>query len=399
MKFYNTPYTDALVLLDKDEQQERFNRVCRSIKEAAIDAILVTDNANIYYLTGRVFDGYIYLPANGKAIYFVRRPVELKGDCIVEIRKPEQIAESLSLNIPATIGLELDLTPYSTITRLSKIFPSAKIANASPLLRQARSIKTGVEIDMIKRSGISQAHVYREIPKLYRPGMTDIELQVEIERIARLAGCLGQFRISGDSMELYMGNVLVGENADAPSPYDFAMGGAGLDPSLPVGANGDMIRPGNTVMVDMNGNFTGYMSDCTRTFAVGDIPAEALDAHQCSIDIHKAICKAAVPGVKCSDLYEMGKEMATKAGFARYFMGHRQHAGFIGHGVGIEVNELPVIAPRSHDIIERNQVIALEPKFVIPGTGAVGIENTYHVTEDGLVNLTELTEEIVYFDF
>ncbi|WP_438502874.1 hypothetical protein, partial [Bacillus pumilus] len=82
-------------------------------------------------------------------------------------------------------------------------------------------------------------------PHLYQPGMNDLELQVEIEKLSRLEGCLGQFRISGDSMELYMGNVLVGDNADFPSPYDFAMGGQGMDPSLPVGANGNTIKPGN----------------------------------------------------------------------------------------------------------------------------------------------------------
>lgn len=78
-----------------------------------------------------------------------------------------------------------------------------------------------------------------------------------------------------------------------------------------------------------------------------------------------------------------------------YYMGHRQHAGFIGHGVGIEINELPVIAPRSRDIIKHNNVIALEPKFVIPGTGAVGIENTYVVTDNGLQCITNSNENII----
>ena len=80
-------------------------------------------------------------------------------------------------------------------------------------------------------------------------------------------------------------------------------------------------------------------------------------------------------------------------------MGHRQHAGFVGHGVGIEINELPVIAPRSRDILAAGNVIALEPKFVIPGVGAVGIENTYRVTDSGpMERLTDAPEEIIYFD-
>ena len=79
-------------------------------------------------------------------------------------------------------------------------------------------------------------------------------------------------------------------------------------------------------------------------------------------------------------------------------MGHRQHAGFVGHGVGIEVNELPVIAPRSKDILEENNVIALEPKFVIPQVGAVGIENTYVVTNEGMKSITNAPEEILSLD-
>ncbi len=398
MKSHNSPLAGLIVLLPHDEQLKRLASLRRAMNENSVDAVLVTDNANTYYLTGRVFDGYTYIPAQGEPIYFVRRPVELTGDGVVEIRKPEQIAETLGLNIPSTIGLELDVTAYSTIQRLSAIFPESKVVNASPLLRATRAIKTDCEIEKIKHSGVSQMRVYREIPKLYRPGMSDIELQIEIERVARLEGCLGQFRISGDSMELYMGNILAGDNADAPSPYDFAMGGAGLDPSLPVGANGDIIRPHTTVMVDLNGNFTGYMTDCTRTFAVGEIAALALEAHRCSIDIHRAIASAALPGTKCSELYQTALEIATAAGLKKYFMGHRQHAGFVGHGVGIEINEAPVIAPRSRDVIAVNQVIALEPKFVIPGTGAVGIENTYRATDHGLENLTVLTEDIVYFD-
>ena len=78
-----------------------------------------------------------------------------------------------------------------------------------------------------------------------------------------------------------------------------------------------------------------------------------------------------------------------------YFMGHKQKAGFVGHGIGIEINEGPVLAPRSKDVLEAGNVIAIEPKFVIPGVGAVGIENSYVVSEDGLVRLTHAPEEII----
>lgn len=381
-----------ILLLQPEEQALRLEKVRGIMNEKKIDALLISDNANKYYLTGRVFSGYIYLPLKGEPIYFVKRPVTMRGDGVVSIRKPEQIAESIGMLPPATIGLELATASYSKVERLRRIFPQSELADASMVLSAARAVKTAEELEKIRISGIKQDHVYRKIPTLYTEGMTDVELQVEIERESRLEGCLGQFRINGDDMELYMGNILVGDNADVPTPYDFAMGGEGMDPSLPVGCNGTVIKPGNSVMVDVNGNYTGYMTDMTRTYYVEEIGDLARKAHECSIAICRRLAELGRPGVEAKALYEEAEKMAREAGLHEYFMGHRQKAGFVGHGVGIEINELPVIAPRSRDILQENNVIALEPKFVIPKTGAVGIENTYVVTPDGLKPLTNTPE-------
>ncbi len=381
-----------ILLLQSEEQALRLEKVRGIMNEKKIDALLISDNANKYYLTGRVFSGYIYLPLKGEPIYFVKRPVTMKGDGVVSIRKPEQIAESIGMVPPATIGLELATASYSKVERLLRIFPQSELADASMVMSAARAVKTAEELEKIRISGIKQDHVYRKIPTLYREGMTDVELQVEIERESRLEGCLGQFRINGDDMELYMGNILVGDNADVPTPYDFAMGGEGMDPSLPVGCNGTVIKPGNSVMVDVNGNYTGYMTDMTRTYYVEEIGDLARKAHECSIAICRRLAELGRPGTEAKALYEEAEKMAREAGLHEYFMGHRQKAGFVGHGVGIEINELPVIAPRSRDILQENNVIALEPKFVIPKTGAVGIENTYVVTPDGLKPLTNTPE-------
>lgn len=384
-----------LLLLDYSELSLRLEKVRAEMTKVSLDAILISDYANLYYLTGRVFSGYVYIPAQGMPLYFVKRPVNLSGDGVVEIRKPEDIPASLGLNIPPSVGLEADVTSYSAVERLKALFPEAKIGNASAVMRCARAVKTRAEIFMMEMSGRKQAFVYSQIPSLYKEGMTDLELQIEIERKSRLEGCLGQFRISGDTMELYMGNVLAGENADTPTPYDFAMGGAGIDPSLPVGCDGSVIKPHTSVMVDVNGNYTGYMTDMTRTFSLGTLSELAMKAHECSVKICHTLESLALPGVEAKSLYDTVREIAVSYGLETYFMGHRQKAGFVGHGVGIEINELPVIAPRSKDILQEGNTIALEPKFVIPHVGAVGIENTYEVTGHGLRKLTSAPEEIV----
>lgn len=386
------------MLLPREEASLRIDRLHKAMAGAGIDGLLVADNADIFYLTGRVYAGFAYIPAGMAPLWFVRRPVELEGDGVVYIRKPEDIASHIvaaGLAMPRRLGLELDILSFNQAERLRSVFPGAECVDATPMMRAMRAVKTDFEVEQMRLSGLKHEQVYRKIPKLYRVGMTDVELQVEIERISRLEGCLGVFRISGQSMEIYMGNVLAGRNADVPAPYDFAMGGRGLDPSIPGGAAGEEIKEHNAVMVDLNGNFTGYMTDMTRVFAVGSLPQEAVDAHQCSIDICRAFEREARPGVEARTLYEMCADMARERGLERYFMGHRQHAGFVGHGVGIEVNEWPVIAPRSRQILERNNTIALEPKFVIPGVGAVGIENTYVIEDTGARSLTNAPEEIV----
>lgn len=390
-----------LVLLSREEFSLRLSKVQRKMREASVDAILVADNANKYYLSGRVFAGFAYIPSEGAPLWLVRRPVGLGGEGVFYFRRPDELPSLIAdAGAPrcSVLGLEYDIAPYSHVVKLQGIFsaalPEVRYTSLNPLMREARAVKTPEEIRLMKLSGFRHEQVYRRIPGLFRVGMTDLELQVEIERLSRLEGCLGVFRISGQSMELFMGNILSGKNADVPTPYDFAMGGAGLDPSLPVGASGEEIKEHTTVMVDINGDYTGYMTDMTRVFTLGTVPQLAVDAHRCSIDICRMFEREALPGVEARTLYAMIEDMVRERHLERWFMGHRQHAGFVGHGLGIEINELPVIAPRSASVLEENNMVALEPKFVIPDVGAVGIENTYHITSSGAVSVTNAPEEL-----
>lgn len=365
--------------------------------------LLVSGNVNIFYLTGRYFRGYVWLPKEGEPVWFVMRPQVFSvpaGMIMVEIRKPEQIPDSLSAlgkGVPSKIGIEQDFATYSEAVRLMNIFPGADFFNASRPLRDARMVKTPYEISQMADDGKKQVAVYSRISHLYEPGMTDIGLQIAIERELRLEGCLGFARVAGHLMEINMGSVLAGDNADAPSPYEFAMGGAGADPSLPGGADGSLIRPGQTVMVDMNGAFNAYQTDMTRVWTLGDLPEKALRAHDCSRAILRVLEREAVPGVEVCDLYFRALKMAEDEGLKDCFMGHSQQSGFIGHGVGIELNELPPVAPRCKTVVQEGMTLALEPKFVLPGVGAVGVENTYVVRRDGLECLTPMPEEIMTF--
>lgn len=377
----------------------RIHNLQRGMREKGIDAMLVTSNVNLFYVTGRFFRGYAYVPIIGEPIYFVVRPQTYqKEDNIRFVRKPEQISELLEemgFGQPRNIGMEKDTLTVMEYQRLSAIFDCPDKPNISGLLRETRMVKTPYELNQMRIDGDHQVNVYRQISGLYKEGMTDLELQIEIERVLRLEGCLGFARVSGNLMNINLGSVLAGANADNPSPYEFAMGGEGIDPSLPGGANKSPIRKGETVMIDMNGAFNAYQTDMTRVWTAGSLPEKAILAHKCSIEILRTLEELARPGIPVSDLYMKAEEIARSWSLEKYFMGHRQKAGFIGHGVGLELNEQPAITAKNKTILKENMTLAIEPKFVLPEIGGLGVENTYVVKQEGLENLTLFNEDIL----
>lgn len=381
----------------QNDLPQRWQKIRTTLFTESTDACLISTNVNLLYTSGLLFSGYVYLTPDS-IHYFVRRPVGLQGENVHYIRKPEQIPEwlhKLSLPFPKRLFLEADEMPHSDWQRLSDLFPYIRYENATTAIRWARSIKTPYEIAQLRESAHRQAEAYRHFPSVYKPGMTDQEFTVEVEYLLRKAGNLGLVRIFGSSMEVYGGSVLAGDNALAPSPYDFALGGRGLHPSIPVGQNGTRLEPGHTLMVDMAGNFNGYISDLTRVYSVGPIPDEALRAHQVALEIQHYIATAAVPGMVCEDIYDQSVAIAKQHGLAHSFMGSAQQAKFVAHGVGLVLNELPVLAARSQEVLQEGMCLAVEPKFVVPGVGAVGIENTFVVTANGLEKLTLCDENII----
>ncbi|WP_373749281.1 M24 family metallopeptidase [Bacteroides heparinolyticus] len=381
------------------ELKLRRDKIRSLMAQHEIDAALITCNVNLIYTYGRVVSGYLYLPLHAPARLFIKRPNNMVGEYVHPIRKPEQLPELLmecGLSIPSKLMLEGDELTFTEYNRLAACFPQTEVVPCgTSLIRKARSIKTDMEIEMFRRSGIAHAKAYEQIPSVYQPGMTDRQLSVEIEHLMRLEGGLGIFRTFGQSMEIFMGSLLAGDNAMNPSPYDFALGGRGLDPSIPIGVDGSLLQPGQSFMVDMGGNFYGYMGDMSRVFSIGRLPEKAYAAHQTCLEIQEAVAEKAKPGVVCEDLYNIAINMVTKAGFADNFMGTTQKAKFIGHGIGLEINEMPVLAPRMKQELEPGMVFALEPKIVLPGIGPVGIENSWAVTEEGVEKLTLCKEEIV----
>ncbi len=382
----------------ENELELKWRRIQQAMRQEEADGCLLTMNMNLYYVSGQVFNGYFYLPAEGRPYWFVKRLTIPETNQVHVIRKPEQIPDffrDLNLAMPRKLLLEADELSYNEYIRLQHVFRAEATGNASALIRHIRMIKTPWEIEQMRISARKHEAVYREIPACYRPGMRDIELQIEIEKRMRVHGSLGYFRAFGSNMDIFMGSLLAGENAGEPSPFDFALGGTGMHASGPLGANGTLLREGTTVMADMSGNYTAYQTDMTRVFSIGKLPDRAYRVHRVALEIQARMERAAKPGVPCAELYRDALAMAGQEGLEDCFMGTRFQAKFVGHGVGLEINELPVLTTRSKDILQPGMTFAFEPKFVLAGIGAVGIENTFLVTDSGVEKMTLLDENII----
>ena len=382
----------------ENELELKWRRIQQAMRQEEADGCLLTMNMNLYYVSGQVFNGYFYLPAEGRPYWFVKRLTVPETNQVHVIRKPEQMPElfrDLNLAMPRKLLLEEDELSYNECIRLQHVFRAEATGNASALIRHIRMIKTPWEIEQMRISARRHEAVYREIPACYRPGMRDIELQIEIEKRMRMHGSLGYFRAFGSNMDIFMGSLLAGENAGEPSPFDFALGGTGMHASGPLGANGTLLREGTTVMADMSGNYTAYQTDMTRVFSIGKLPDRAYRVHRVALEIQARMERTAKPGVSCAELYRDALAMAGQEGLKDCFMGTHLQAKFVGHGVGLEINELPVLTTRSKDILQPGMTFAFEPKFVLAGIGAVGIENTFLVTDSGVEKMTLLDENII----
>jgi hypothetical protein len=382
----------------ENELELKWRRIQQAMRQEEADGCLLTMNMNLYYVSGQVFNGYFYLPAEGRPYWFVKRLTVPETNQVHVIRKPEQMPElfrDLNLAMPRKLLLEEDELSYNECIRLQHVFRAEATGNASALIRHIRMIKTPWEIEQMRISARRHEAVYREIPACYRPGMRDVELQIEIEKRMRMHGSLGYFRAFGSNMDIFMGSLLAGENAGEPSPFDFALGGKGIHASGPLGANGTLLREGTTVMVDMSGNYTAYQTDMTRVFSIGKLPDRAYRVHRVALEIQARMERTAKPGVSCAELYRDALAMAGQEGLKDCFMGTHLQAKFVGHGVGLEINELPVLTTRSKDILQPGMTFAFEPKFVLAGIGAVGIENTFLVTDSGVEKMTLLDENII----
>jgi len=268
-----------------------------------------------------------------------------------------------------------------------------ELDDCSAALRRVRAVKSGWELRQVERAAEMLSHVHEWMARHARVGMTELELAAEIERELRVAGHQGPIRFRAFNNELFYGSVLAGPSGAVPGSTETPIVGPGPNVAVSKGASHRRIERGEPILVDLAGAWEGYLADQTRTFSLGPLPRRLLDAYEAAREILHRVADEAMPGVTGAALYERAVELA---GDLEGFMGAGdERVTFVGHGFGLEIDELPLLAKGWEEPLEAGMVFALEPKFVFPGVGAVGIENSYLVTGDGAERLTSAPEDLL----
>jgi Xaa-Pro aminopeptidase len=277
-----------------------------------------------------------------------------------------------------------------------QIFSGVEIKDISYLIRMVRAVKSSYELGIMRRAAELSDQVAAWVPNVLREGATELELAGLIEAEARRLGHQGAIRMRLWGSEMFYGHLLSGPSGAVPSYLSSPTGGSGAGPAMAQGPGFKTIRRHEPLMVDYVFAYNGYLSDHSRIYALGALPQELMDAHGAMLQVQEMIKKFAVPGTNSGAIYEKALERTVELGYEKYFMGTGgERVRFVGHGIGLEVDEFPFLAAGQKLKLKEGMTIALEPKLIFPGLGVVGIENTHVVTKDGLEQFGKFPEEIV----
>jgi Xaa-Pro dipeptidase len=393
------------------ELRDRARRLQALMREHGLDGVLATQNADVFYLSGIVQQAQVYVPLEGDPLLLVRKhpgrahsASGLDDGQVVAVRSLRELPGLIEQagGRPRRIGFELDTLPVAVFNAYSKALAGlgAELVDGTMAFREVRAIKSDYEVEHIRRAAeVADAGLKAAVAGL-REGVTEIELAAQVEAAVRVAGHSGAVRFRAYGQEMHMGHLLAGDSGAIASFMNSPTGGYGPGPWAPYGASSRPIARGEPVFLDYLGEWGGYLADQTRMLSIGPLSAFWQDAHNAMLQVEAYLEREVRPGMTGGRLYDMALQHATELGYGDNFMGPpeeespAQKVPFVGHGVGLELDEWPPLQKGTDFVLQPGMVLAIEPKLIFSGRGAIGIEDTYLLTPNGLTPLTISPREI-----
>ena len=389
-------------LTPPEEIQTRIERLQSHLKREKIESCLILQNVDLFYFSGTIQRSYLYIPSEGESLLMVQKDVDrarkespLKN--IIPIERPKAIFSILKKEggLKRT-GLECDVLPVNQLRQLEKMFPHSEFVDISQAIKQVRMIKSPYEIDQLRHSARILDEVFEYAKRVLKPRMTEIEAESRLIELGRLRGHQGLTRMRAWNQDMVNACVLSGNSGSVLTHLDVSVIGPGISPAFPQGSSFNPVGRDVPIQIDFSIAYNGYITDGARTYVIGTLPQKLQEAYGVALEIRDEMEKTVKPGVPCSQLYHLSSQIVKKRGLEDYFIGTKKNqAPFVGHGIGLEIDELPLLAMGFFQPLEIGMVYAFEPKFIFPEIGAIALEDDYVVTEDGVEKLTHAEDKII----
>lgn len=351
---------------------------------------VIFSKINIFYFTGTMPDGMLFIFRHDEAILFVRRSFErsIEESLFPNIKPMDgyrDAAEKFN-KLPDTVYLEMEIVPLAMVQRFQKYFTFSQIKSLDSQVAFTRSVKSLYELSIMERAGeIHRTVLEDRVPMLLKEGISEAAFANELFSSLMAEGHQGLVRFGMFGAEMFLGHIAFGDSSIYPTSFNGPGGNRGMSPAIPFpGSPYKKLKKGDLVFVDIGCGVEGYHTDKTMTYMFGSsISDEAIKAHDICVAIQHKIAGMLKPGAVPSEIYYTIMDSLAPE-FLKNFMGFgNRQVKFLGHGIGLTIDETPVIAEGFNDPLQEGMVFALEPKRGIEKTGMVGIENTFIVTPLG----------------
>ncbi len=390
-------------LTPKEEITSRIDNLRMKMTEKGIELAVILQNVDIFYFTGTLQRGVLAVSAEHGPAFFVEKSIfraqaETPLD-IIPIKRDKEVKDILIERkmFPARCAMELDVIPVAVYERWKAMLGQDTIGDLAQIIRDVRIIKSEFEIAQLKKSGEILDRVFKKAGDVIKEGMREVDIDAELHAEGRRWGHQGFLRMRGLNQEMMSIYVTHGYSTTITSGADVPIAGIGLTHAIGQGASVNVVKRGIPVIVDYGGGHNGYITDETRAYVAGSLKELFQKPYETARDIIDGIMDFAKEGTDATEVFAKAFDRVKSAGLEEYFMGHGEgQVTFIGHGLGLEINEMPVITPRHKTVLKEGMVFACEPKFIFPGEGGIGIEVDFVVRKNGLERITRTPVDIIY---
>jgi Xaa-Pro aminopeptidase len=349
--------------------KHRLQTLQQRLRATKAQALLVTNPHDIHYLTGFTGeDSWALVPERGSRVtifsdFRFQEQIQRQAPHATAIIRKKGLVAELRQRVQQRGYEKLALQPeYVTLSvrhALKKELGASTLIEIDDGLLHQRSVKDAEEIRTIQQALIIQQKAFEQTLDILEPGLTEIEIAGYLEYCMR---CLGA---EGTSFP-----TIVAVDANAALPH-YMPGQSKL-------------KRGSTLLIDWGATYHGYCSDLTRVVALGSMKPKMRAIYDIVREAQHAAIGAIAPGASLKAVDAIARQHIKQAGYGKQF-GHG-----LGHGIGLDVHELPTLSPRSSDVLRPGQVVTVEPGIYLPGVGGVRIEDDVAVTDEGAKVLSDL---------